>query len=121
MLQRWGQGQGNSRGEAGLRGPRCLKQLGAFEQLRRLGYRSRQGKGAEAYSQGKGGSKTGAGQGHTGADQTADRLQAAKSEMRRKDLFVPICLSIHPDTMELVPITQVSTSVNNYSERFRSL
>ena len=42
-------------------------------------------------------------------------------EMRRKDLFVPICLSIGPDTMELVPIAQVSTSVNNYSERFRSL
>jgi hypothetical protein len=92
-----------------------LEQIGGF------GYRSLQGKGAQAYSQGKGGAKTVAGQGHTGADQTADRLQAAKSEMRRKDLFVPICLSIHPDTMELVPITQVSTSVNNYSKQLRSL
>jgi hypothetical protein len=92
-----------------------------LEQLGGLGYWSRQGKGAHAYSQGEGGSKTVAGQGHTGAGQTADRLQAAKSEMRRKDLFVPICLSIDPDTMELVPIAQVSTSVNNYSEQFRSL
>jgi hypothetical protein len=92
-----------------------------LEQLRGLGYRSSQGKGGKAYGQGKGGSKTGAGRGHTGADQTADRLQAAKSEMRRKDLFVPICLSIHPDMMELVPITQVSTGVNNYIKQFRSL
>ena len=42
-------------------------------------------------------------------------------EMRRKDLVVPICLTIHSNKMELVPITQVSTSVNNYSEEFRSL
>ena len=42
-------------------------------------------------------------------------------EMRRKDLVESICLSIRPNTMELVPITQVSTSVNNYGEQFKSL
>jgi hypothetical protein len=44
-----------------------------------MGRWSEPGQGRHTYGEGETGSGTDAGQGHTGADQTADRLQAAKS------------------------------------------